>query len=69
MKNKEAYIDKMVELVAVGDRAALKNGVLVSCADIGSCENCDFCGNGCTDYKSANTVFSRWANESLLRQK
>ncbi len=66
MKNKEAYVGKMVELLAAGDRPALKNGVLVSCADIGSCENCDFCGNGCTDYKSANTVFSRWANEEFV---
>lgn len=66
MKNKEAYINKMVELLAEGGRPALKNGALVSCACIGSCDICDFCNDGCTDYKGANTAFTRWANEEYV---
>ena len=66
MKNKEAYIDEIVELLAAGDKPALKNGILVSCASFCCCNNCDFNDAGCGSKNGINRSFTRWANEEFV---
>lgn len=66
MKNKEAYIDEIVELLAAGDKPALKNGILVRCAEFCCCNNCDFNDAGCGSKNGINRSFTRWANEEFV---
>lgn len=66
MKNKEAYIDEIVELLAAGDKPALKNGILVRCAEFCCCNNCDFNDAGCGSKDGINRSFTRWANEEYV---
>lgn len=70
MKNKEAYVDRMVELLSDDKAPGLKNGVLVSCASFCSCRECDFCADGvresCKDKHGINQEFAQWANEEFV---
>lgn len=70
MKNKEAYVDRMVELLSDDKAPGLKNGVLVSCASFCCCKDCDFCADGmsesCKDKHGINQEFVQWANEEFV---
>lgn len=43
MKNKEKFLDKIIDLVCTGERIAVNNkGEVVSCISVGLCRNCKF---------------------------
>lgn len=43
MKNKEKFLDKIIDLACTGERIAVNNkGEVVSCISVGLCRNCKF---------------------------
>lgn len=66
MKNKEFYLDELIDLFSKHFNVGIRNGVPIPCDDIDFCSECEWKGhnNCCSPEK-----FKEWANEEYVKPK
>lgn len=62
MKNKEKFADKIIDFACTGERIAVNNkGEVVSCINMGLCENCKFGME-----KECESAIRKWLEEEYV---